>query len=79
MKMSYFCLGGAALPLVRSVIFGAQMGDAIVMVAIIAAYVASRYFESQEEEPVNDKIKQDLDDMRATVNALKIGKTFGRQ
>jgi hypothetical protein len=62
----------------RAVIFSASIGDAISIASIAALCAYAQFLKTKEQIPVNEMLRKELDDMRSTLNALKIAKNFGR-
>jgi len=62
----------------RIAILGASVGDAIAMVATCALYGFFLYLNNNKEEPINDKVKAELVELKNTVNALKVARSMGR-
>lgn len=55
-----------------------SIGEAIAIAALSGLYAYSLYLSSKKEPPVNDTVKQEVADLRSAVNALKVGRAFGR-
>lgn len=72
------CLVLLSLVCARAVIFGASIGDAIAIAALAGLYGCNHYLKSKEEPPVNEELKRELADLKSTVNAIKVGRAFGR-
>lgn len=60
----------------KVLITGASIGDAIAIAALAGLYGFTYYVESKREIPINDQIKSELEQMRSSINGLKISKTF---
>ena len=72
-----------ALLLLTSLILHAHfrvtsIGEALAIAALAALYAYNLYLDSKQETPVNEALKAELADLRVTVNALKVGRAFGR-
>jgi hypothetical protein len=63
---------------VRSIIFGASIGDACMIAAISALHGYKLYLDSIKQQPLNDIVLKELSDMKSTINALKLAKGIGR-
>lgn len=55
---------------VRLVALGAGIGDAIAMFAFAGVYGFHYWSESQKEEPVNDKVKADVEYLKNQVASM---------
>lgn len=62
----------------RLVILGASIGDAVALIGLCALYAYTLYLDSNKEEPINDQIKSEVEQLRNAVNALKVAKSLGR-
>ena len=56
-----------------------SVGEALAIAALCAVYAYNLYLESKKEEPINDVLKKEIADIRATMGALKVGRAFGKQ
>jgi hypothetical protein len=54
------------------------VGEALAIGALAALYAYTLYLDSKKEKPINDQVKQEVEDLRSAVNALKVGRAFGR-
>ena len=54
------------------------LGEAVAIAALSALYAYTLYLDSKREKPINDAVKQEVADLRSAVNALKVGRAFGR-
>lgn len=55
-----------------------SIGEALAIAALSALYAYSLYLESKQEKPINEELKKELQEIRSTVLALKVGRAFGR-
>lgn len=55
-----------------------SVGEAVAIAALCALYGFTLYVDSKKVQPINDEVKADLAELRSAVNALKIGRAFGR-
>lgn len=55
-----------------------SIGEALAVGFLCAAHAYQLYLNSQKEEPINEAVKKELGDLRSMVNALKIGRAFGK-
>lgn len=62
----------------RSVVFGASVGDALAIAAAAGLYGYWLYLESKKELPVNEQVREEIQELRGAINALKISKSLGR-
>jgi hypothetical protein len=62
----------------RLVVKGASIGDAVALAALCGLYAYTLYLASKIETPINDSVKNDLEQLRNAVQSLKIAKTFGK-
>lgn len=67
------CLIGITL---RIIIKGASVGDSIALFAVCALYGYQAWVESKKEAPINETVKQQVQELRDAVNSLKIAKSF---
>lgn len=77
MKLSHSLLL-LCLSLARHMLYSSSLGDAIVVAALASSYCYSLYLESKKEEPINDAIKSELENLRTAVSSLKIAKSLSR-
>jgi hypothetical protein len=63
---------------IRSVVFGASIGDAIALCAVCGLHGYLQYLNSVKTIPINDSVRAELAEIKSTVNALKIAKSMGR-
>ena len=61
----------------RLVIFGASVGDSIALASLCALYAYSLYIEAHKPIPLNNQIRLEIDQIRTTVEALKIARVYG--
>lgn len=54
------------------------VGEALAIAALSALYAYTLYLDSKKVEPINDVVKQEVAELRASVGALKVGRAFGR-
>lgn len=62
----------------KVLITGASIGDAVAISALSALYGFIYYTEANKAVVVNEDIKQDIEQLKSNVNALKIAKTMQR-
>jgi hypothetical protein len=62
----------------RAVILGASIGDSIAICGLAALNGYLHYLKSQEQEPVNDQVRQEIAEIKSTVTALKLARSVGR-
>ena len=62
----------------RCIIFGAGIGDAIAVIGLAALFGFTKYLKTKEEQPINAQLKQELSEMKSSINALKLAKSLGR-
>lgn len=62
----------------RLVVLGASLGDAIVVVALSALCGATAFAKSKIVPDVNGDLKAELDNIKTTIAAIKLGRTLGR-
>lgn len=55
-----------------------NVGEALAIAALCGLYAYSLYLESKQEKPINESVKQELEELRSEVRALKVGRAFGR-
>lgn len=55
-----------------------SLGEAATIAALCALYGYQLYLDSKKEKPINDTVKKEIEDLRSAVNALKVGRAFGR-
>lgn len=61
------------VPLVaRATIFGASVGDAIAIGALSAFYGFFLYLNSIKIEPLNEKVQNDVAEMKTQISGLKL-------
>ena len=60
----------------RLVIFGASIGDSIVALSLASLYGYTCYLANSKEEPINDVLKQDIENIKSKVNSITIAKTY---
>jgi len=72
--------------LIRSLIFGANVGDSIALISLCGLFGFFYYLEHKKESPVNEKIKlqlealkEEMNQLKSTVNGVKLGVTIGRK
>jgi len=60
---------------------GADVADACLAVALVALIAVQAYLEAQRKPialPMNDQVLAELADLKSTVNALRVGRAFGK-
>lgn len=62
----------------RALVLGANFGDALAIAALCALCSFKYYTDSKKEEPINDSVKSELEQLRSVVNALKVAKAMQR-
>lgn len=70
------CLVFLACLIIRNVIKGANVGDAIAICGVASLYGYRSYLEIKKVVHVNDEIKKDVSDLKSSVNSLKIARSF---
>lgn len=63
---------------VRVAVFGASIGDALAIAALCGLHGFAMFLKSKQQPDINSELKKEIADMRSSVNALKIGRTFGK-
>ncbi len=78
----FISLGAVLVFGLRLVIKGASIGDAGALAALCALYGFSLYLETKKQQPINDSFKAEvrleLEQIKTSMNGLKISKAFGR-
>lgn len=54
------------------------VGEALVVAALSALYAYSLFLDSKKQKPVNQEVTEKLEEMRSTINALKVARAYGR-
>jgi Ca2+/Na+ antiporter len=67
-----------ALLAAKNTIFSASFGDALIFVALCGVYGYRMYLTSKQEVAINDKIKEELAEVKANVSALTIKHSAGK-
>lgn len=62
----------------RLVLHGAGVGDSIALAALAALYGFTLYLEKTKIVPVNEQVREELEQIRSTVNALKVARSFSK-
>lgn len=62
----------------RAAYMGCGVGDAIAIVGLAGLCAYNIYIEGNKERPMSDGFRLELDNLRSTVDSLKIAKTLGR-
>jgi hypothetical protein len=62
----------------RAVILGCSVGDALAIAALCALCGFRYYTESKKEAPINDTVKNELEQIRSTLNGLKMARSIQR-
>lgn len=62
----------------RLVVFGASLGDAIVVTALSTLCGATAYLKSHKTPDINGDLKSELDSMKSALASIKLGKSLGR-
>ena len=83
--MKYWPIVLLSVFLGRLVIFGSNLSDALIIIALASLYGFSLYLTSQEEEPINAAFKEqmeflhkDVKEVQNGIAAIKIGATLRR-
>ena len=71
-------LGLVAALVLRSVIYGASIGDAIAIAAVCGLHAYTNYLASTKVPDINESLRADLAEIKSTIGALKIAKSMGR-
>lgn len=66
--------------LIRLLIFGSSIGDAIALAALAGLFAFTHYLSYQKQPEINavvqanlEKVSKELEDVKNTVNAIKVG------
>ena len=62
----------------RIVIMGASIGDALALIGLAGLYGFTQFMTSRKIEVVNETIKLDVEQLKNSVNGLKMAKVSGR-
>lgn len=54
----------------RLVVFGASIGDALALFALAGLFGFNQWLNSNKEEPVNEKVKADITELKTQVSNL---------
>lgn len=74
----YAPIGAFIAMSLRCIVFSASIGDSFVLFALSALLAYQFFLESKKELPINDNIKLQIGELKDAVNALKMGKSLGR-
>ena len=77
-KIKYVPIGAFVALTLRCLIFGASIGDSMLFFPISGIIGYLFFLDSRKEVPVNESLKLQIEELKDSVNALKIGKSFGR-
>lgn len=55
-----------------------SVGEALVVAALCALYAYSLFLDSKKQKPVNVEVMEKLEEMRSTMNAMKVARAYGR-
>jgi hypothetical protein len=64
--------------------FDASLGDAIILAALSGLYALNQYFKhvqvvkKLENQPITEKALADIEELKTSMNSLKVGRAFGR-
>jgi hypothetical protein len=72
----YLPAGAFALFTLRLVIFGASVGDALALFAIVGICAFVRYLEHIKLPPITEQLAQDVKTLKDQMAAIKIGNTL---
>lgn len=72
----YFPLLGFCALIIRMVSFGAEWPEAVAIFAVSGLYGFMSYLKAKEQEPLNDKVSKEVQQLKDTVDALRIGKLY---
>jgi hypothetical protein len=78
MKNPNYCLIALLGCVVRAVGFGCGIGDALAIAALCGLYGFTLYIKSKESKPLEEKVWQEISDLKSSVSALKLGRSFGK-
>lgn len=78
MKLKYIPLVAFSGYTIRLIIFGASIGDALALLSFASLCAFFYFLEDKKEAPINDSLKNEIEQIKSTVNALKISKSLGR-
>jgi len=62
----------------RLIIKGSDLGEALALGVLASLYGYTLYLAHNKEKPINESIHTEIDNLKNTVNALKIAKSVGR-
>jgi hypothetical protein len=62
----------------RLVIFGSSLGDALVCASLSAVLCLQMYFDSKKQEPISQSVKDEIEQLKASIASIKLGKSLGR-
>jgi hypothetical protein len=63
---------------IRPIIFGASLGDAVILTSLATLYGYGQWLIHKKPVDINDSVKQDLEQLKSAVNGLKVAKAVGR-
>lgn len=70
-----YCVVAFMALLIRVITLGASYAEAIMMFALAGVYGYRLYLKSKEIKPLDISVRQELESMKGTLDALKMEKT----
>lgn len=78
MKLDKLPYGLLSAYVAKLLYFGANVSDAIIVASLVGLVSFFYFVNSKKEQPINDEVKKDIEELKNRVSNISIAKTFVR-